>query len=244
MNKGRKIVTGIAIVMLICGIGVFFYPHISQYFFQKQADRAIDMFQGAVTEVREIEQSGDNEVALQDDSLQELYRRMQEYNENLFCTGQSGLVDPFSYEQPSFDLSAFGFAENIIGYIEIPKIEVRLPIYLGANRENMKKGAVHLSQTSLPVGGTNTNCVIAAHRGSPSALMFRNIHKLAVGDEIYIANFREGLTYKVVETKIILPDEIDKVMIQPGEDLVTLSSCHPLGSNSQRYIVYAKRADT
>ncbi len=244
MRIGRKIATGIAIVMLICGIGLFFYPHISQYFFQRQADHAIDTFQSAVAQVREKEKNVADETTLGNDPLQELYRRMQEYNENLFQTGQSELVDPFSYEQPSFDLSQFGFAENIVGYIEIPKIEVRLPIYLGASRENMKKGAVHLSQTSLPIGGADTNCVIAAHRGSPSSVMFRNIHKLAVGDEIYIANFQETLTYKVVETKIISPDAIHEVMIQPGEDMVTLSSCNPLGSNTQRYIVYAKRADS
>jgi len=226
--------------MLICGIGLFSYPYVSQFNFQKQADGAITAFQSAVVEM-ENSQSG---VLAAEDPLESLYRRMQVYNENLYLTGQAGLVDPFSYEQPSFDLAEFGFAENIIGYIEIAKIDVRLPIYLGASKENMDKGAVHLSQTSLPIGGINTNCVIAAHRGSLIGYMFRNIHKLAVGDEIQIANFKETLTYKVIETKIILPDEIDEVMIQPERDLVTLSSCNPLGHNYQRYIVYAERVES
>lgn len=241
MKIGRKIATGVGIVMLICGIGLFSYPYISQFFFQKQADRAIASFQDAVAEA---DREDDRDSDLSTDPLEQLYQRMQEYNENLFLTGQSGLVDPFAYEQPSFDLAEFGFAENIVGYIEIPKIDVRLPIYLGASKENLDKGAVHLSQTSLPIGGENTNCVIAAHRGSTIGYMFRNIHKLAVGDEIRIANFRETLTYRVAETKIILPDDIDEVMIQPERDLVTLSSCNPLGQNYQRYIVYAERAES
>lgn len=240
MKIGRKIATAVGIVMLICGIGLFSYPYVSQFFFQKQADGAIAAFQSAVAEMAEEPPSG---ALAAEDPLEDLYQRMQEYNENLYLTGQSGLVDPFSYEQPSFDLAEFGFAENIVGYIEIPKIDVRLPVYLGASKENMDKGAVHLSQTSLPVGGENTNCVIAAHRGSLIGYMFRNIHKLAVGDEIRITNFKETLTYRVTETKIILPDDIDEVMIQPERDLVTLSSCNPLGYNYQRYIVYAERVE-
>lgn len=240
MKIGRKVATGIAMIMLLCGIGLLSYPYVSQFFFQKRADNAISAFQSAVAEIRGESSGG---ALTNEDPLESLYRRMQEYNENLYLTGQSGLVDPFSYEQPSFDLAEFGFAENIVGYIEIPKIDVRLPIYLGASKENMKKGAVHLSQTSLPIGGKNTNCVIAAHRGSSIGYMFRNIHKLAVGDEIHIVNFKEKLIYKVAETKIILPDDIDEVMIQSGKDLVTLSSCNPLGSNYQRYIVYAERVE-
>ncbi|MCI8331614.1 MAG: class C sortase [Clostridiales bacterium] len=239
--KGRKIITGIALLMLIVGIGLLAYPHMSQYFFQKQAETAIHTFQNAVAQ--EQKQDAQNSASEQG-SLQELYQKMQAYNEELFITGQAGLVDPFSYEQPSFDLSAFGFAENIVGYIEIPRIDVCLPIYLGASKENMEKGAVHLSQTSLPIGGQNTNCVIAAHRGSLRGFMFRNIHKLAIGDDIFITNFKETLTYRVTQTKIIDPDDIGEVMIQSGEDMVTLSSCHPLGSNHQRYLVYAKRVDS
>lgn len=226
--------------MLAAGVGLFSYPYISQYFFQKRANEAIEDFQNSTVEKFEEESGGGSS----DDRLDDLYRRMEEYNENLFLTGQIGLADPFSYETPSFDLLEFGFAENIVGYIEIPKIDVRLPVYLGASEENMNKGAVHLSQTSLPIGGNNTNCVIAAHRGSTIGFMFRNIHKLEIGDEIYVANFRETLTYKVVETKIILPNEIDEVMIRAGKDMVTLSSCNPIGHNYERYIVFSERVES
>ena len=79
----------------------------------------------------------------------------------------------------------YGIKNNIIGYLSIPKIKISLPVFLGANEENMKKGAVHLTETSYPVGGDNTNCVIAAHRGYSKAAMFREIEKLELNDKIY-----------------------------------------------------------
>lgn len=235
MKKGKKTLTGIALILLLCGIALLLYPKIRQNIYQQQANRTIENFRNDVLRRQSAYEA-------QEDPLSNLYIRIQRYNEALFQTGQSGLVDPFSYEEPSFDLSEFGLEENIIGYIEIPKIDVRLPIYLGASRENMMKGAAHLSKTSLPVGGKNTNCVIAAHRGSRVGLMFRNIHKLKAGDEIYIVNLWETLTYRVTGSEIILPDDIEKIMIRSDEDMITLSSCHPLGGySSQRYIVYATR---
>lgn len=238
-EKRRKITSLVAVILLICGLGLFSYPHIRQYFYQKKADAAIQDFLDAADD--QPDESGDDQSPAS--PLNDLYEQMQEYNENLFYTGQSDLKDPFSYEVPSFDLAEFGLADNIVGYIEIPKIGVRLPIYLGASAENMNKGAVHLSQTSLPIGGENTNCVIAAHRGSLRGYMFRNIDELEAGDEIRIVNFREALTYTVTETAIIMPDDIERIMIRPGADMVTLSTCHPVGYNHHRLIVYAEKSE-
>lgn len=173
-------------------------------------------------------------------ALEELYRQMQAYNEQLCREGQK-LVDPFAYEQPSFDLEQFGLAEHIVGYLSIPKLHIRLPIYLGANRENLRKGAAHLSQTSLPIGGAGANAVIAAHRGLASQEMFLHIDRLKEGDEVNLANFREVLHYRVTGAEIIAPDEIQKVLIQPGRDLLTLVTCHPYPTTRQRYLVYCER---
>lgn len=240
MSRKARIVTSvIALVLLAVGIGLFSYPHIKQYFFQKEADAAIDAFRHAAEQQLAIkDKPGGNGP---DFLLSELYEQMRAYNEELFATGQSGLRDPFAFETPSFDLAKFGLADNVVAYIEIPRIDVRLPIYLGASVENMDKGAVHLSQTSLPIGGENTNCVIAAHRGSLRGYMFRNIDELEAGDEIRIVNFREVLTYKVVSVDVIMPNDIEKILICPGADMLTLSTCHPLGSNSRRLIVRAER---
>jgi len=173
-----------------------------------------------------------------------LYELMAEYNQRLFDTRQSDLVDPFSYEQPNFDLSQFGIEdEDMIGYISIPRMNVDLPIFLGASDENLLRGAAHMTQTSLPLGGLNTNSAIAAHRGMGTAAMFRDIHLLEIGDEIFITNFHGTLRYAVVEIRIVWPSEISVVHIQPGRDLITLVSCHPYRRNYQRYIVFAERVE-
>ena len=177
------------------------------------------------------------------EELDELFNKMQSYNENIFNEGQQKLLDPFSYELPSFDLLELGFKDNIIGYLTIPKMEIEIPIYLGATQENMKKGAGHLSETSIPIGGNNTNSVIAAHRGMKSHPMFRDIENLSIGDEVKITNMWDELIYKVVETKVINPDEISEVLIQEGRDLITLITCHPYTKNYQRYVVYCERQE-
>ena len=174
---------------------------------------------------------------------QELYDELKKRNEELYMNKQKELKDPFSYEQPNIDLQEYGLNNNIIGFISIPKINIELPIYLGANTENMQKGAVHLTQTSYPIGGINTNAVIAAHRGYGKADMFKNIQKIEIGDNVYIQNFREKLNYKVIDIKIINPDEIDKLLIQEGKDLITLITCHPYRYNYQRYVVYCEKVE-
>jgi len=161
-------------------------------------------------------------------------------NERLFRTGQAELVDAFAYEQPSGDLARFGLVDDRIGFVRAPTAGIDLPVYLGANRPNLARGAVHLTQTSYPVGGPDTNAVIAAHRGG-TLTMFRNIHRLAIGDEVTFTGPGGRLAYRVVETAIIAPDDVGRVRIQPGRDLLTLVSCHPLGRNEQRYVVYAER---
>ena len=172
----------------------------------------------------------------------ELFAAMQEYNREIYATGQSGLRDAWAYQQPSFSLTDYGVESNTIGVINIPAMNVELPIYLGATSENMAKGAVHLSQTSLPIGGENTNCVIAAHRGWYGAPYFRYIDILKIGDEVKITNLWETLTYKVSEVKIIDPDDIDEILIQPGRELLTLVTCHPYASGGlYRYVVYCER---
>ena len=169
-----------------------------------------------------------------------LYEHLKAENQKLYETGQEGLTDAFSYQQPAVDLSAYGIKDNCIGFISISSINMELPLYLGANNENMKNGAVHLTQTSYPIGGNNTNSVIAAHRGT-SLVMFRNIHKIAIGDEIIITNFREVLKYRAMKIEIIYPTDVHKLLIQENRDMITLITCNPLGKNYQRYVLYCER---
>ena len=175
---------------------------------------------------------------------QNLYDAMSKYNKDLAKNGQS-IVDAWSYEQQPIDLGSLNIDSDnpIIGYIEIPDMKIRLPLMLGASTPNLKKGAAVLSQTSMPIGGDNTNCVIAGHRGyNRSKTFFKDIECLSAGDRIYIKNSWEELVYEVEKIDIVTPNDVDAVKIRPGKDMVTLLTCHPYGSNGKyRYLVYCSR---
>ena len=229
-SKNHRIrLKALALLLLLIGSFVFAFPYFTRYFYQRRAEQV------NLTFVQRMDEMPDEQQDL-------LYEKMLAYNRNLYETGQSDLVDAFSYEDASFDLKEFGFEEEMIGYISIPKLDLALPIYLGASKTNLRNGATHLSQTSLPIGGTNSNAVIAAHRAMSTADMFRYINLLEPGDEIIITNFKETLTYTVTECAVIEPHEIERVLIQPNKDMVTLISCHPYGSDVARYVVYAERS--
>lgn len=225
------------LIVFMIGLIVFCYPFVNGVISEVHIEQSIEVFKLQVQETRESDFETTQSV------IDLLRQEMEVYNEELYQSKQADLVDPFSYEQSSFDLSEYGFLDNLIGYITIPKMEIELPIYLGANTDNLEKGAVHLSQTSLPLGGQNRNAVIAAHRGWRGKTLFKNIDRLTYGDEITITNLWESLTYRVVAIEIVYPDEIEKVLIQEGRDLVTLMTCHPYGKNSQRYLVYLERVE-
>ena len=167
---------------------------------------------------------------------------MEEYNEKIYAEKQRGLSDPRAYEAAGIDLSAYGLEDGIIAVLSVPAMELEMPVYLGASYENMALGAAVLGQTSLPIGGSNTNCVIAGHRGWNGAAYFLNIDKLRVGDELSITNLWETLDYTVSKIRIIEPNDIDQILIQEGRELLTLMSCHPYASGGKyRYLVICER---
>lgn len=230
----KKLILTIAILLSLAGTGIIVYPHIQQRLYRQYAKEVIEDFASRVETYRAESYDG---------SLHWLYQKMVEHNKQLYETEQKNLIDPFSYSQVDFSLIRFGFEEEMIGYLTVPRMDIELPILLGANDKNLKRGAAHLTQTSLPVGGINTNAVLAGHRGMGTAAMFRDIERLIIGDEILITNFYQTLRYKVVETQIILPNQVNTVLIQSGRDLVTLLTCHPLRHNHQRYLVFAERVE-
>ena len=175
----------------------------------------------------------------------ELWADMVRYNEAIYTQGQAGLSCEYDYQKPSFRLSDYGLGDEVFGVISIPAMELEMPIFLGATEQHMADGAAHLSQTSLPIGGENTNCVIAGHRGYNGASYFRYIDKLKVGDMVSITNLWETLTYRVCEIKIIDPHDVTEILIQPGRELLTLLTCHPYASGGrQRYVVYCERVES
>lgn len=174
---------------------------------------------------------------------QDLREAMEAYNLQL-SQDQSGLDSVDSYEAPGLDLEDYGLgADDAVGYVEIPAMDVTLPLYLGASRAHMNDGAAVLGQTSMPIGGIATNCVIAAHRGWNGKAMFRDVELLQEGDLVYLTNLWETLTYQVTGISIIWPDEVKAVAIQPGQDMVTLLTCHPYIVGTHRYLVFCQRVE-
>lgn len=174
----------------------------------------------------------------------ELWQAMHAYNAELFASGQAGLTSREAYETPSFLLADHGVPDGIFAVLNIPVLGLEMPVFLGATKKNMAAGAAVLGQTSIPIGGVNSNAVIAGHRGWNGAAYFLHIDQLQVGDDIRITNLWEELHYRVVDIQIIPPNGVEAIKIQPGRDLITLLTCHPPATGGrQRYLVIAERVD-
>lgn len=230
--KSEKILLIIAIIFIIVGTGIFLYPSISNYFAEKNHVEAIRNYDKIV-------------VGIGEDSLKEEKEKAQTYNENL---SGDPVHDPFvfgsGYALPENYKEVLNLSEDgIMGYIQIPKISVDLPIYHGTSEEVLEKGVGHIQNTSVPIGGNSTHSVLTGHTGLPNAELFTRLDELVVGDIFYIHVLNEILTYKVYEIKVVLPDNIDELRITSGEDLVTLVTCTPYGVNSHRLLVKAERVE-
>ena len=241
MRTGKVILIVLMVLLFMAGLTAFLYPYIQKKIvdtaLREDAWEFIDRVAEELWEETPEEQTTPSELPHKD-----LLAAMQAYNEQIYLEEQKGLCDPWSYQQPSFTLADYGLENEMFGTISIPKIELELPLYLGATEENLAAGAAQLSQTSIPVGGNNTNAVIAGHRGWGSASYFRYITDLEIGDEVILTNLWGTLIYRVVDTDTIEPNEVNRVLIQPGKDMVTLLTCHPYASGGkQRYLVFCER---
>lgn len=243
-SKWKALLISLMIILFIVGLAILLYPHIYGAIVDHEITLEAEEFLSwvdvtpATTELAEETQPSEPEKRM----YRELWDDMVAYNEAIYAQGQSGLSCEYDYQKPSFILADYGLDDEVFGVITIPAMDLEMPIYLGATTKHMADGAAHMSQTSLPIGGENTNCVIAGHRGYSGASYFRYIEKLRLGDEITITNLWKTLTYKVVEIKIIYPYEVERILIQDGRELLTLLTCHPYASGGkQRYVVYCER---
>lgn len=224
----RKLSFMLAALLAVAGICVMLWPVVTGHRLQADTDAAVQEF---LVERNEPEKL-----------YPELLADLQAYNRRIYAEKQSGLVDLEACEAPAADLSAYGIEDEIIGVLEIPAMELTMPVYLGASDGHLAAGAAVLGNTSAPIGGDNTNCVIAGHRGWKGADYFRHIDRLRVGDTVKLTNLWETLTYTVADIQIIQPHEVDKIKIQQGCDLLALVTCHPYASGGrQRYVVYCER---
>jgi len=133
--------------------------------------------------------------------------------------------------------------DGVMGYISIPKIDIKIPIYHGTSSEVLSKGVGHLEGSSFPVGGESTHAILSAHRGLPSARLFTDLDQLEVGDKFYIYILDQVYTYQVDQVLVIEPSETEALQIQDGKDLVTLVTCTPYGVNTHRLLVRGERVE-
>lgn len=224
----RKLSFMLAALLAVAGICIILWPVFTGHRLQSSAAAAVQEFLAERNEPEKL--------------YPELLADLQAYNQRIYAERQSSLIDLEACEESAIDLTFYGIDDEIIGVLEIPVMELTMPVYLGASNAHLAAGAAVLGNTSAPIGGDNTNSVIAGHRGWKGADYFRHIDRLAVGDEVRITNLWEALTYTVADIQIIQPHEVEKIKIQQGRDLLTLVTCHPYASGGkQRYVVYCER---
>ena len=243
----NRLLIALAVLLMLAGLGVFLYPTFKTESVRKQGQQAIEAFKeyraaapNAPVETSDApcESCSPTEAEPATRKFPELWEACVAFNEQLPET-QRETYTADSLRAPSITLQDYGWEQEAFGFISIPAAEIEAPLYLGANSANMDKGGAVLGQTSLPIGGKSTNCVVAGHRTWCGAVQFKGLEKLQIGDEIQLTNPWETLTYRVTETKVVLPDTVDEIMVQDGQDLLTVFTCtYP---NSRRYMVICER---
>lgn len=247
-DRARTALIAVLILVFVASLGVFLYPKISGVILDKEMRETTRSIAERIMCAREEHEASYGSAIGFDHALSNeiprynglLWDAMVAYNKDIWARLQADLNDPWAYEQPSFILGDYGIEDEAFGVLMIPALDLEMPLYLGASYAHMAAGAAHLSQTSLPIGGENTNCVIAGHCGWKGATYFRHLTDLQLGDAVYVLNLWDTLEYRVVETRVIEPTDISGVLIQPGRDLLTLFTCYGR-SAKQRYAVYCER---
>lgn len=204
----------------LLGCLCIFVPVLFQGWKQKQQEQVVTTFHKELKSVDEIQ-------------IERVLQEAREYNLKLF---QTGVLDKRNYKK---QLNLLG--TGIMASLEIPRIGVKLPIYHGTEEGVLKEGAGHMQETSLPIGGENTHCVLAGHSGMSSAKMFTRLDELQKGDVFLISVCNQTLCYQVCEIRTVRPDNEDVIKIQEGKDRISLITCTPYGLNTHRLVVTGER---
>ena len=230
-SKKNRITAILLVAVLLAGLSLLLYPLISNYWNSIHQSQAIATYMDDVSE-------------LDDSTYDTLWEEAQSYNASLLENENRFFPDEEERQQYEQLLRISDDGINgIIGYIEIPNIDVTLPIYHGTSEEILQVAIGHIEGSSLPVGGLSTHCVISGHRGLPSSRLFTDIDQLSEGDIFTLLVLDEALTYEVDQIRIVEPDDISLLEIKEGEDLCTLVTCTPYGVNSHRLLVRGHRVE-
>lgn len=227
-KKNNNWTTAFLVLLLLAGVSLLLYPSLSDYWNSMHQTRAIASYAETVSQL---------DTAQYD----EMWKAAQDYNRSLAERETAfALTDEQKAAYESLlDVSGLG----VMGYIEIPEIDCSLPIYHGTEESVLQVAVGHLEWSNLPVGGEGTHCVLSGHRGLPSAKLFTNLDKLAVGDTFLLRVLDEVLTYEVDQILIVEPEQVDALGIVPGEDYCTLVTCTPYGINTHRLLVRGHRVE-
>ena len=233
MNKEikEKVIIFLFILMIVVGLGIILFPLISNQVNEIHYQEVIGTYDDTVTQKTEIE---NNQMLI----------KAREYNSSLSSTK---IVDVFQnpvQTNSSEYLSILNVDDNgMMGYISIPKIDVRIPIYHGTSSDILQKGVGHLEGSSLPVGGESTHAILSAHRGLPSSRLFTDLDQLKEGDIFYIYVLDEVLAYQVDQVLVTEPSETEALKIVDGKDYITLVTCTPYAVNTHRLLVRGERIE-
>jgi len=216
-------------VLLLTGLGVLFYPSFCNWYNHKFHEAEINGYTESVADCI-------------DESISYQLLQAEKYNNAL--TGKD-IEDPFVLGSggavPENYTSILDIYEGIMGYIEIPKIAVELPIYHGTSAAVLEKGIGHLEMTAFPIGGVGNHSVLTGHTGLPKAELFTDLVDMELEDVFYIKVLNEVLAYQVDQINIVEPSNANDLKPVPGEDYVTLATCTPYGINSHRLLVRGTR---
>jgi sortase A len=226
----KNIFTIIIVLIFVAGLSVFLFPLISDMFNTQSQARIVMSYHESVNDL-------ENEV------IEEMLKAAYDYNASLGGRQQRFLqFTETEYEQYKDLLNIAG--RGIMGTLEIPLIDVNLPIYHGTSDGVLQIGIGHMEGSSLPVGGTGTHAVITGHRGLPSSMLLTNLDRLLIGDTFMIRVLGETLTYQVDQIVIVDPEDFRELRLIQGGDYVTLITCTPYGINSHRILVRGTRVET
>lgn len=212
------------LIIFLIGTAIVAYPTISDYHNSKVQSKVISEYKEAIDNSKELEQ---------------IKAAARIYNDALYTSQKYG--KPIANQVAAYD-DVLNVAKNgVMGYIDIPIINVELPVYHGTEDDILRVAVGHAENSSVPIGGENTHCLLLGHRGLPTARLFNDIDQLIKGDYFELHILDEVLVYEVYKIQVVEPSELNKLRIEKGKDLVTLITCTPYGINTHRLLVHAKR---
>ncbi len=235
---GRRRLTNVVLALVfVTGLAVLLYPMVADLWNSWREARLIQNYDATTSQ-----EASQDEALIAGKTAEQWIADATAYNATL---PGKGIPDAFAEHTPAESAEYLGQLayrdDDMMGYIQIPKMGQTLPIYHGTSDAALAKGVGHLQGSALPVGGTSTHCVLSAHRGLPSASLFTDLDKLELGDHFYLHVLDRVLAYEVDQIDVVDPDQTESLDVAEGEDLVTLVTCTPYGVNTQRLLVRGHR---